>query len=84
MALVHISQVKNGPRRERQNKQMFILMVKDSMRGSRGGGGAGGPDPPPPWNLKILPKKGNFRIFLGGWTPLVCDQTLPFSLDPLS
>ena len=31
MALVHISQVKNGPRRERQNKQMFILMVKDSV-----------------------------------------------------
>ena len=24
-------------------------------------GGTGGPDPP--WNLKILPKKGNFGIF---------------------
>ena len=32
------------------------------MRGSRGGGGA---RTPPPRNLKILPKKGNFGIFLG-------------------
>ena len=52
------------------------------MRGSRGG--TGGPDPPPPWNLKILPKKKVISGFLGGWTPLVCDQNLPFSLDPLS
>ena len=29
-------------------------------------GGTGGPDPP--WNLKILPKKGNFGIF-GGLDP---------------
>ena len=29
--------------------------------------GTGGPDPPP-WNSKILPKKGNFRIF-GGLDP---------------
>ena len=47
----------------------------------RGGGGTGGPDPPP-WNLKILPKKRYFRDFWGVGPPLVCDQKLPFSLDP--
>ena len=45
-------------------------------------GGGGGPDSP--WNLKILPKKGNFGIFWGVGPPLVCDQKLPFSLDPIS
>ena len=33
------------------------------MRGSRGGGAPA--DPLPPWNLKILPKIGNFGIFWG-------------------
>ena len=45
-------------------------------------GGTGGPDPP--WNLKILPKKRLFQDFLVVGPPLVCDQKLPFSLDPLS
>ena len=40
------------------------------MQGSRGGGDRG--SRPPPWNLKILPKKGNFGIWGGG------------GLDPLS
>ena len=49
------------------------------------GGGDRGSGPPPPWNLKILPTKGNFGIF-GGLDPhLVCDKKkIPFSLDPLS
>ena len=47
-------------------------------------GGTGGPDPHPPWNLKILPKKKVISGFLGVGPPLVCDQKLPFSLDPLS
>ena len=48
------------------------------------GGGGGGRESGPPWNLKILPKKKVISGFLGSWTPLVCDQKLPFSLDPLS
>ena len=35
-------------------------------------------------NLKILPKKRLFRDFWGVGPPLVCDQKLSFSLDPLS
>ena len=50
----------------------------------RGGGGRGFE---PPRNLKNLPKTGNFGIS-GGLDPLpppslVCDNILPFWLDPL-
>ena len=48
--------------------------------GGGGGGGARGPDPP--WNLKILPKKGNFGIFLGLDPPSSVTKNYHFRWTP--
>ena len=47
---------------------LFMCMRGSRGRGGGGGGGGGGQGLDPPWNLKILPKKGNFEIF-GGLDP---------------
>ena len=45
--------------------------------------GTGGPDPPPPpWNLKILPKKGNFRIVLKVGPPSSVTKNYHFRWTP--
>ena len=43
-------------------------------------GGTGGPDPP--WNLKILPKEGNFRIFRGLDPPSSVTKNYHFHWTP--
>ena len=65
-------------------KATLSFKAATNMRGSRGGGGGGAGVRTPPGIWKFYLKKGNFGIFVGVGPPLVCDQKLPFSLDPLS
>ena len=74
------------------NKQINLLSLAfktNVMRGSRGGGGGGGDrgSGPPPLEFENFTLKKVISGFFfggGGLDPLVCDQKLPFLLDPLS
>ena len=59
------------------NTCMSIML----MRGS-GGGYRGSRPPPPPWNLKIIPKKGNFGIFWGLDPPSSVTKNYRFRWTP--